>query len=109
MLPETAARLCRLNREFYDEYARHFAESRSSFPEGILRALESLRGAESFLDVGCGDGRVGRALLRQRVPNVVQRYLGVDFSRELLRQPTEVDGSLPKGFELKWSGIGNYI
>jgi len=101
MQDETANQLRRLNREFYDQYAQHFAESRSSFPDGILRSLQWLSDAPSFLDVGCGDGRVGRALLRQRVPNTVTRYVGVDFSRELLEQPTEAENPFPAGFELE--------
>ena len=96
MKTTTARRLLRLNRDFYDAFAAEFADSRSALQSGIVRALRSLGEFHSLLDVGCGDGRVGRALASGVVPHRVGRYLGVDFSARLLEQAA----SLPDRFDL---------
>jgi SAM-dependent methyltransferase len=85
--------LLRLNRQFYDAFAPDFADSRSTLQPGILRALDALRSFKSLIDVGCGDGRVGRALTGR----AIERYVGVDFSPKLLDQSPL---PLPGGFEL---------
>lgn len=81
MQRSTAARLLRLNRDFYDQFAGEFSDSRAALPPGILRALALLGNCRSLLDLGCGDGRIGRALAGQ---NRITRYRGVDFSAGLL-------------------------
>jgi SAM-dependent methyltransferase len=96
MKTTTARRLLRLNLEFYDTFAAEFADSRSALQPGIVRALQALGDFHSLLDVGCGDGRVGRALASGAGEHRVGRYLGVDFSEGLLEQAA----SLPDRFEL---------
>jgi SAM-dependent methyltransferase len=96
----TARRLLRLNRGFYDRFAREFAESRSRLSPGVRRAVGLLADRRSLLDVGCGDGRIGRALASGSIPNRVERYLGVDFSRELLAIAAARGDELPAGFEV---------
>lgn len=78
----TAARLIALNREFYDQFGDAFSATRGRLQPGVLRILDSLRGDESILDLGCGNGEVARELARRghRAP-----YLGLDFSLPLLR------------------------
>ncbi len=83
MRTSTARRLLRLNREFYDTFAADFSASRRHLHPGIIRALEALRPYGSLLDVGCGDGRV-LTDSKQHEPD--SHYVGVDFSRELLRK-----------------------
>ncbi len=83
MRTSTARQLLRLNREFYDAFAADFSASRSRLQPGIMRALAALRPYHSLLDVGCGDGRV-LAAGRRSAPGI--RYVGVDFSRQLLRR-----------------------
>jgi len=73
----------RLNREFYDGFATQFADSRSALQPGIARALGALGPFDSLIDVGCGDGRVGRALVEGLLERPPARYLGVDFSSRL--------------------------
>ncbi|MBI5297466.1 MAG: class I SAM-dependent methyltransferase [Chloroflexi bacterium] len=78
----TAARLIAINREFYDQFGDAFSATRGRLQPGVLRILDSLRGDESILDLGCGNGEVARELARRghRAP-----YLGLDFSLPLLR------------------------
>ncbi len=83
MRTSTARRLLRLNRDFYDAFAADFSASRSRLQPGIMRALAALQPYHSLLDVGCGDGRV-LAAGRHYAPG--GRYMGVDFSRQLLRR-----------------------
>lgn len=83
MRTSTAHQLLRLNREFYDTFAADFSASRSRLQPGIMRALAALRPYNSLLDVGCGDGRV---LAACQLHPPTSHYLGVDFSRQLLRK-----------------------
>ncbi|HEY4688906.1 MAG TPA: class I SAM-dependent methyltransferase, partial [Anaerolineae bacterium] len=76
----TARRLLRLNRDFYNAFAVDFADSRRTLQPGIVRALNALRPFKSIVDVGCGDGRVGKALAGLEV----DQYLGLDYSERLL-------------------------
>lgn len=85
MTSQTARRLLRLNRDFYREFAGEFSATRARLAPGTLRALRLCGNAASLLDVGCGDGRVGRALRDALVPNSILCYRGVDFSPRLLR------------------------
>src|SRR5512147_815905 len=79
----TAARLIEINRDFYTRFGDSFSATRHRLQPGVRRALESLKGDESILDLGCGNGELARELAKrgQRGP-----YLGLDFSRPLLRE-----------------------
>ena len=83
----TAARLIELNRDFYDRFGSSFSATRQRIQPGVRRVLGMLNGDESILDLGCGNGELARELAKRG-----QRgsYLGVDFSRPLLR-----DAELP--------------
>ncbi len=105
MNDSTADRLNRLNRDFYDRFALPFAESRAAIPPGIQRSLQWLRSSRALLDLGCGDGRIGR-LWAGESPNE-RSYVGIDFSAELLRQPAQPDATLPPGFELREADLGS--
>ena len=78
----TAARLIEMNREFYTRFGNSFSATRRRIQPGVRRVLELLRGDESILDLGCGNGEFARELAKRghRGP-----YLGVDFSPPLLR------------------------
>ncbi len=75
-------RLITLNRDFYTQFARTFAESRAQPQPGFQRLLEYVvQDNPRLLDVGCGEGRFGRFLLA----NVAEaQYTGVDFTDILL-------------------------
>ena len=75
--------LIKLNRDFYDQFARPFAESRAQPQPGFHRLLDYIRPEYGcLLDVGCGEGRFGRFLLSNVEP---MKYTGVDFTAELLQ------------------------
>jgi SAM-dependent methyltransferase len=66
-----------LNQVFYYTIAAEFSRSREALNPGIQRALAQLDLA-NMLDVGCGDGRVSKALPAE------SRYVGLDFSQQLI-------------------------
>jgi len=79
----TAARLIDINREFYTRFGDSFSATRHRIQPGVRRVLESLKGDESILDLGCGNGELARDLARRGHHG---SYLGVDFSLPLLRE-----------------------
>lgn len=78
----TAARLLELNREFYTRFGDSFSATRHRIQPGVRRVLETLKGDENILDLGCGNGELARELAKR---NHRGSYLGVDFSLPLLR------------------------
>ena len=70
-----------LNRRFYTEYGREFSATRGRLQTGVLHVIESLRGDETILDLGCGNGELARTLSRRGHHG---SYLGLDFSLPLL-------------------------
>src|SRR6266508_222068 len=87
---KTARRLIELNREFYTRFGDSFSATRHRIQPGVRRVLAMLKGDESILDLGCGNGELARELARRGHHGA---YLGVDFSLPLLRdagaQPDE--------------------
>jgi tRNA (uracil-5-)-methyltransferase TRM9 len=74
--------LLALNRAFYARFAEAFVESRARPQQGFHRLVEYLpKPCDRLLDVGCGDGRLGRFLIARRA---MDAYVGVDFSEEML-------------------------
>ena len=71
-----------LNRQFYRQMAEPFARSRAFIQPGFLQLATHLpEPCPALLDVGCGDGRLGRFLLAKER---IDQYHGVDFSAPLL-------------------------
>ena len=93
----TAARLIALNREFYDQFGDSFSATRGRLQPGVMRILATLRGDESILDLGCGNGEIARQLAKRghHTP-----YLGLDFSLPLLRAAASIPTGTahPDGF-----------
>ena len=79
----TAGRLLDLNRRFYTEHGRDFSATRARLQKGVARLLKALRGDESILDLGCGNGELARTLSRRGHRG---SYLGLDFSPPLLKE-----------------------
>lgn len=84
MRPEVTQRLIEINRIFYRDFAHEFSGSRYAAWEGFAPLAAHLpQPCPRFLDVGCGEGRLGRYLLKV---DAVQTYIGVDFSDELIAE-----------------------
>jgi tRNA (uracil-5-)-methyltransferase TRM9 len=92
---DTAARLIEINHDFYTRFGDSFSATRHRIQPGVRRVLESLRGDESFLDLGCGNGELARELARRGHHG---SYLGVDFSLPLLEKTPSLPESFSAGF-----------
>ncbi len=84
-----------LNRRFYTEYGHDFSATRGRLQTGVLRVIESLRGDELILDLGCGNGELARTLLRRGHHG---SYLGFDFSLPLLDEAEREAFAFPVQF-----------
>ncbi len=95
MNSDVAARLIRLNRDFYERFGADFSATRQRLQPGVTRLLPTFARDAAILDLGCGNGELARALARNghRAP-----YLGLDFSLPLLDDAK----SLPEGFPAKF-------
>jgi 2-polyprenyl-3-methyl-5-hydroxy-6-metoxy-1,4-benzoquinol methylase len=91
----TAAYLIEINREFYTRFGDSFSATRHRIQPGVRRVLERLKGDESILDLGCGNGELARELAKRGHRG---SYLGVDFSLPLLREAE----SQPEGFSSRF-------
>lgn len=76
----TIEKLNALNREFYDAHAEAFADSRPRLAPGVKRVLADIPPGARVLEVGCGDGKVGRWLARRGT----DYYLGLDISAGMI-------------------------
>jgi SAM-dependent methyltransferase len=81
MHAEVAKRLLRVNREFYQSFARPFAQTRHRLQPGAAAAIRELPPQADVLDLGCGSGEVARALAHRGHRGA---YLGIDQCGELL-------------------------
>lgn len=77
MTPEMAARLSALNADFYARFGEDFGETRPRVNPGVQRVLGQILAGSTVIDIGCGDGKVGRRVAGGR-------YLGLDSSAALL-------------------------
>jgi 2-polyprenyl-3-methyl-5-hydroxy-6-metoxy-1,4-benzoquinol methylase len=91
MNSSTAAYLIEINRDFYTRFGDSFSATRHRIQPGVRRVLGMLKGDETILDLGCGNGEVARELAKRGHRG---SYLGVDFSLPLLREAE----ALPDGF-----------
>jgi tRNA (uracil-5-)-methyltransferase TRM9 len=98
MKPETVQRLLELNRSFYTDFGEPFSATRGRIQPGVRRVLESLKGDESILDLGCGNGEMARTLAREGHHGP---YLGLDFSLPLLADAE----SVPDGFLVEFRQV----
>ncbi len=91
MRADVIAQLKELNRQFYDEFAVVFADSRGRTEPGLARILAQVKPGARVLDLGCGHGRMATLLPRDCV------YVGVDFSAAMLalarQSVAETDGA----------------
>jgi SAM-dependent methyltransferase len=83
----TAQQLADLNRRFYQEHGETFAETRPRLHPGVRRVLARVPRGARVLEVGCGDGKVGRWLVANANP---VSYLGLDASAAMLERARRV-------------------
>jgi tRNA (uracil-5-)-methyltransferase TRM9 len=78
---ETASRLLDLNRRFYQTFANQFSQTRQRLQPGVKRVLQAVDTEGRILDLGCGNGELGRELARRGFQG---HYVGVDSGADLL-------------------------
>lgn len=81
-------RLAELNREFYDTHADDFAATRPRLAPGVQRIVGRIPAGSRILDVGCGDGKVGRRLAERGA-----HYLGLDSSAAMIARAEMLTGN----------------
>jgi SAM-dependent methyltransferase len=91
----TVERLLELNRQFYAQRGRDFAETRLRIQPGIQRIVEAVAADETILDLGCGNGTLARELSRTGHRG---RYLGIDSSTPLLEIARKASYGFPVDF-----------
>ena len=91
----TAARLIEINHEFYTRFGDSFSATRHRIQPGVRRVVEALKGDESVLDLGCGNGELARELAGRGHHGP---YLGVDFSVPLLHEAEAQPGGFSARF-----------
>lgn len=101
----TVQRLLALNRQFYTDHGREFSATREHLQTGVVHVLDSLRGDESILDLGCGNGELARTLSRR---NHSGSYWGLDFSLPLLNEAEREPFSFPVKFLATDIAAGNW-
>jgi len=89
MKSETVDILLGLNQRFYEQFAGAFAQTRRRIQDGVRRALGMLPDEGDWVDVGCGSGALAQAWIQT---GRASRYLGLDFSAELLAEARKLVG-----------------
>lgn len=79
MEPSIQKRLAELNREFYEAHGEDFAKTRPRLAPGVKRVVGHIPAGSRVLEVGCGDGKVGRRLAERDV-----HYFGIDSSAAMI-------------------------
>ncbi len=91
MQPAIVSRLVEINREFYQQFAVSFDETRRRIQPGVAGLLDELTACRRILDLGCGNGELFETL-HQR--GFTGEYTGLDFSPELVNL---ANGRIPAG------------
>ena len=98
LAPAVAQTLLALNRDFYGRFGAAFAEKRSRLQPGVARLLARIPPTARVLDVGCGHGNVLRGL---RARGFRGRYVGLDFSPDLLAHARAAAADPPPGADFR--------
>ena len=76
-----------LNRTFYQTFAQEFSATRQRLQPGVRRLLDKISYLENILDLGCGNGQLGKALLDRGHEGL---YTGLDSNPRLLEIAREI-------------------
>lgn len=81
MNAETVSRLLDLNHRFYQTFADQFSQTRQRLQPGVKQVLQTIGTGGRILDLGCGNGELGRELARRGFRG---HYVGLDSGADLL-------------------------
>lgn len=76
-----------INKEFYRNFAKSFSATRGRIQPGVAKLLTQNMQTSSWLDIGCGNGTLARALIEN---NFHGRYLGIDLSQGLIEEARQL-------------------
>ena len=79
---KTRDQLIDLNRTFYQTFAHEFSATRQRLQPGVQRILNQITSHESVLDLGCGNGALGKELFTRGHKGP---YVGLDSNADLLK------------------------
>ena len=79
---KTRDQLIDLNRTFYQTFAHEFSATRQRLQPGVQRILYQITNHESVLDLGCGNGALGKELF---IRGHQGPYVGLDSNADLLK------------------------
>jgi SAM-dependent methyltransferase len=91
MNEETQRKLLTINDQFYQTFAAAFAATRQRIQPGIREVLKEIPSHGYWLDLGCGNGTLGKIWAEQQRSG---GYVGLDFSDELLAHAIELTQDL---------------
>jgi SAM-dependent methyltransferase len=96
MNSDTVRRLIELNFQFYQTFAHQFSDTRKQLQPGVQRIVRDLPDESILLDLGCGNGELGRTLARSGRRGA---YVGLDFSKGMLETAitSEISPTYPSG------------
>lgn len=102
MQPETITKLLDLNRQFYQNFALPFANTRRRIQPGVRRILNEINLEADWLDIGCGSGALAREWREQYLQHRCSHssYLGMDFSPGILAEAEKNISNLPAGLQI---------
>jgi tRNA (uracil-5-)-methyltransferase TRM9 len=85
----TQQKLIDLNTQFYQTFGAAFAATRLRIQPGIRAVLQEIPGQGKWLDLGCGNGALGKLWAEQGRNGC---YVGLDFSETLLAHAASLTG-----------------
>jgi len=80
---QTQEALLEINKQFYEQNARSFSETRRKVQAGVRKLLATIPTNATLLDLGCGNGNFARALAESGYQG---SYLGLDGSATFLQE-----------------------
>ena len=104
MNQQTQEQLIALNDQFYQTFGAAFAATRMRIQPGIRALVEDISPEGHWLDLGCGNGVLGKLWAQQKRKG---SYIGLDFSDELLAHARKITSGLAgPGLVLKYVKAG---
>ena len=96
MNKNTIKKLIDLNQQFYQTFGKHFSDTRQRLQPGVHRIVEEIPKTVKILDLGCGNGELFSHLIDIGYQG---QYIGLDFSKELIRIAQQKNSTFQKKAE----------